>query len=241
MRIFIVDDDRDFAESMAEVFKMRGYDVETAASGEEAVRRFKEKDFDVAFMDVKMPGKNGVQSFLEIRKLKPHTKVIMMTGYSVEQLLEQAVENGDLGVLHKPLNMKKVLGMVREVQTSGVVLIADDDPDFAKSVKELLEDNHYTVSVVHNGQDAVDLILRNGIDVVILDLRMPVLNGLEVYMELKRKNKSIPALIVTAYPDEEMKALDSLRAMSQLGILTKPFDPRKLIEAVENLVKEVKK
>jgi CheY-like chemotaxis protein len=61
--VFIVDDDKDFAETLKMVLEGRGYDVEIAHSGEEAIAKFCEQDFDIAFMDVKLPGKNGVASF----------------------------------------------------------------------------------------------------------------------------------------------------------------------------------
>ena len=116
LRVFIVDDDIDFAESLAEVIKKRGHQVELAHNGEDAVERFRDADFDIAFMDVKLPGKNGVESFFEIRKIKPDAKVMMMTGYSVEHLLRQAVDHGALGVLHKPLDFDRVLEVLDKVK-----------------------------------------------------------------------------------------------------------------------------
>ena len=94
--VLIVDDDRDLAESLADVLEARGYDVELAGSGEEAVERFRRRDFDIVFTDVKLPGMNGVESLFAFRRIRPDAKVVMMTGFSVEQLLTQAVENGTL-------------------------------------------------------------------------------------------------------------------------------------------------
>jgi CheY-like chemotaxis protein len=64
LRVFIVDDDQDFAESLALLIEGRGYQVEVAFSGEEAIAKFREQDFDITFMDVRLPGKNGTESFL---------------------------------------------------------------------------------------------------------------------------------------------------------------------------------
>ncbi|MCI0526412.1 MAG: response regulator [Nitrospira sp.] len=236
-RIFIVDDDQDFAESLAEVLELQGYEVELAFSGEEAVQKFGEQNFDLTFMDVRLPGKNGVESFLEVRQLKPDAKVVMMTGHSVEQLLEQAIKNGAWAVLHKPLEMEKVLSMVRKITPHGIILIADDDPAFADSIQELLEQNGYTVFIAHNGREAVERVRSDGIDMLILDLRLPILNGLEVYLELKTTSHAVPTLIVTAYAREEADALDILRSISVKGFLTKPFDPRDLLQATEHLIR----
>lgn len=238
INIFIVDDDQDFAESMADVFEMRGHNVELAFSGEEAIKKFTEKDFDITFMDVKLPGKNGVESFLEIRKIRKNPKVVMMTGYSLEQLLTQAVKHGAHAILHKPLDMGKVLELVNKIPSYGVILIADDNPDFSESIKEVLESSKYTVFLARNGEEAVNRVLKNGIDVLILDLQMPILNGLEVYLELKKANHLIPTIIVTAYADEEAESIEKFRSMSKTGILVKPFNPDKLLDAVENIIKQ---
>jgi CheY-like chemotaxis protein len=200
--VFVVDDDQDFAESLALLVEGRDCEVELAFSGEEAIEKFREQDFDITFMDVRLPGKDGVESFLEIRKFKPLARVVMMTGYSVEQLLEQAVEHGAWGVLDKPIDVHRVLEMIDNIK-----------PD----------------------QEAIERIRANGIDILILDLRMPILSGLETYLELKRTGHAIPTLIVTAYADEEAESIDKLRSLSVSGILRKPFDPRELLEAVERL------
>ncbi len=237
IKILVVDDDRDFAESLAFVLEGRGYEVEVAHTGEAAIRKFQNNDFDIAFMDVKLPGKNGVESYMEIRKFKSDAKVVMMTGYSVEQLLDQAVENGAWDVLHKPLDMEKILSMIEKIQPHGI-LIADDNPDFVMSIQELLTSKGYSVFVATNGRQAVERILSNGIDVLIMDLRMPVLNGLETYQELKKTGRAVPTIIVTAFADEETGTVERLQALSVSGVLRKPFDPRELLRAIERLAKQ---
>ncbi|HBO42889.1 MAG TPA: hypothetical protein DD670_02925 [Planctomycetaceae bacterium] len=235
-RILIVDDDRDFAEGLADVLLPRGFEVELAFSGEEALTKFIHGDFDVTFMDVRLPGKNGVESFLEIRARKPHARVIMMTGYSVEQLLEQAVAGGAWAVLHKPLGPERVLQLLRDIIPAGI-LIADDDPDTVQGIREVLESKGYRVYAARDGQEAIDRAREDGIDVLLLDLHMPILGGLEVYLELRRLGLAIPTIIVTAYAREEAAALDTLRSLSVEGVLRKPFNPRDLVELIESLVR----
>lgn len=231
--VLIVDDDEDFAESLAMVLEGRGYQVELANSGEEAIRKLRENDYAITFMDVKMPGKNGVESFLEIRKFKPDARVVMMTGYSVEQLLDQAMEQGAWDILSKPLDINKVLKIISELPAGGV-LIADDDADFVESIKGLLEGAGKAVFVALNGQEAVNRVVAGGIDLLILDMRMPVLNGLEAFLELKRRGCLVPIIIVTAFATEEMQ---NVQNMAVNGMLRKPFDPRELLNAVEALLK----
>ncbi len=240
LNIFIVDDDRDFAESLADIFEIEGHKCEMAHDGEAAINKLVEKDFDLTFMDIKMSGKNGVESFLEIRKIKPNAKIIMMTGYSVEDLITQAVENGAWGVLHKPLDMEKILDMVNRITPTGI-LIADDDPDFVNNLKDVLEDSGFAVYQAKDGKEAVERVQRDHIDILILDLKMPILNGLETFLLLKEKGIAIPTIIVTAYADTENTALEKLKAYCVNGILNKPFDPQILINILHDLAEDPEK
>ena len=237
IRVFIIDDDRDFAESLSMAIEGRGFEVEVAFSGEEAIKKFRETDFDIAFMDVKLPGKNGVESFIEIKEFKPGVRVVMMTGYSVEQLLEQAVKNDAWGILHKPLDMNHIINMLEKIKPDGI-LITDDDPDFVESIKDLLLSEGYNVFVAENGKEAIERIQSNGIDILILDLRMPILGGIETYLELKKSGRIVPTIIVTAFPDEESRTIEKLHSMSISGILKKPFDPKELLDIIESLIVE---
>ena len=109
LHVLIVDDDRDHAESVADILEMRGYTIDIAGSGEAGVTKYGAGGFDVVLMDVKMPGMNGVEALFAIRQLKPDAQVVMMTGFSVEELVEKAVANGAIGTLRKPLAIPQLL------------------------------------------------------------------------------------------------------------------------------------
>ena len=111
--VMIVDDDRDLAESLAELLEMSGYSVTTAANGREAVVGHGAGDFDVTFMDVRMPVMNGVDSFFEIRRLKPDAKIVMMTGFK-ESIVTKALEAGAAGLLNKPFDIQAMLAIVEK-------------------------------------------------------------------------------------------------------------------------------
>lgn len=240
LQIFIVDDDVDFAESLAEILELEGHACEMAHDGEAALEKYKEKDFDLTFMDIKLPGKNGVESFMDIKKIKAGARVIMMTGYSVEELINQAVENGAWGVLHKPLDMNKVLNMVNKVTPHGI-LIADDDPDFVNNIKDILDNSGFVVYRAKDGREAIERIENSRVDVLILDLRMPILSGLETFLLMKKKGIAIPTIIVSAYTDIENDAMEKLKTYCVNGILSKPFDPEILLKILNELVEDPEK
>jgi len=99
--VMIVDDDQDLAESLADLLAANGYEVKIANNGREAVELFRENDYGITFMDVRMPVMNGVDSFFEIRRMKPTARIVLMTGFK-EAIVNKALENGAAGLLSKP-------------------------------------------------------------------------------------------------------------------------------------------
>ena len=137
------------------------------------------------------------------------------------------------GVLHKPLDFDDVFEALKKVKPDGLVLIADDDPDFVASLEEVLTEAGYSVAVAHSGDEALKKGMENDLEALILDLRMPVINGFDVFMELKKQGRKVPTIIVTGYADEEAAAIETLRHEKASGCLVKPFDPLVLLEAIE--------
>ena len=236
LKVFVVDDDPDFAEGVALILELEGHEVAFASTGEEAVERVREEHFDITLMDVRMPGINGLESMLEIRSIKPDAKVIMMTAYSAEHLLDRAVEEGALGVLHKPITSSTLVQALLRAQPNGVILIADDDPDFVAGIKPMLTDAGYRVDVAHTGEEALDKLLAGTFDVLLLDLRLPVLTGFQVYDELRRLGRTVPTIVVTGYASEEQASIGSMLQMSVSQFLVKPVRSDALVQAIEQLV-----
>lgn len=236
--ILIVDDDRDLADAIGEALEMEGHRPTIAYSGTEAIEKYCGRSFDLTFMDVKLPDINGVETFMTIREMDSSARVIMMTGYRIEQLLAQATDNGAIKVLRKPFAMEEILTSIDEVRPSGLILVADDDPDFAESTEHLLAEHGYDVLVARNGAEAVEKVISSSPDILLLDLRMPVMRGLDVYLELKKRNRPLPTIIVTAYPREECDAVDALKSLSVTGCLFKPFEPEALLQAIDDVERE---
>ena len=113
--ILVVDDNISLGKSLALVLKRSGYAVTIAIDGLEAIDRVRERQFDVTFMDIKLPIMDGVETYRRIKQIRPEALVIMMTAYSVENLVDEALKEGAYSVLYKPLDMEKVLRMLGEI------------------------------------------------------------------------------------------------------------------------------
>jgi CheY-like chemotaxis protein len=114
LSILVLDDNADNADSLAELLAMEHHIVKVVYSGQEAVDAYRSVPYDLGFFDVMMPGKNGVDSFLEIRKRRPDAKVYFMTGYSADDLLRKAMAGGALGVFGKPVDLPSVLDVCEQ-------------------------------------------------------------------------------------------------------------------------------
>jgi two-component system response regulator HydG len=231
-----LDDDLDFAEGIADLLEARGYVSIVANSGEEALEKIKVHDVDVTLMDVMMPGMNGVDTFKAVREIEPEASVVLMTGYTIERLLQDAVNSGAKGVLHKPVGIDDLFSMLGEIGREEMVLLVDDDQDFAQAACHYLQDEGYKVEVVNSGSAAIERIVNNGITVLILDLKMPNIDGVDVIKRLEELGVTIPTILVTAYRDEQSSRLAELGKLKALsGILEKPFDPRRLVDMIANI------
>ena len=116
VRVLIVEDDPDFAESLMIALGVRDCHVDIARTGEEAIRKFRSLCYDIAFMDIKLPGKNGVESLAEIRSFCPSAKIVMMTGFSEAVLLDTARQAGAIDILRKPFRLKEMFCFIDKLK-----------------------------------------------------------------------------------------------------------------------------
>ena len=115
------------------------------------------------------------------------------------------------------------------------ILVADDEPEMTMVLEDLLRREHYSVDVVHNGQDAVDYGLAENYDCLVLDVMMPKLDGIQVLRALRARNIATPVLLLTARGqiEDRVTGLDS----GADDYLPKPFDNRELTARVRALTR----
>lgn len=114
--ILIVDDEVGMCETLLDILEDIGYQTAVAVDGYEAIEKVKERTFDAIFTDVKMPGMDGIDTFKEIRKIHPEAVVVMMTAYAVDDRLREAMRAGAYSVIHKPLDIGKMIGLIQGMQ-----------------------------------------------------------------------------------------------------------------------------
>lgn len=240
-KILLVDDNIAFIDSIKDVLEDEGYHVVTADSGEAALKRTQDQPFDLVLMDIKMPGMNGVESFIRMKQMDPDVRVILFTAYALDELIQQAHDHGVLAVLKKPLEMDVLIKAVEEASCclkGGCILIADDDKALCENLYDTLSESGYNVVMAHGAEAVIKAAAREQYDVLLLDMKLPERNGLEVYRQVKKMQPSLITIMMTGYADEMRELIRQAIQESIYTLLPKPIDMNQLLNLLEKAIEE---
>ena len=110
--VLVLDDNHEVAQGVADILELSGYDVTMVHDGPSAISAYCTGQFKIGLFDVRMPGMNGVEAFMEIRRRCPSVNVLLMSGYAEDGLIAKALDNGALGLLSKPFEPDDMLARV---------------------------------------------------------------------------------------------------------------------------------
>lgn len=117
LNILVVDDEKVMRELFTRILGLKGYRVTAVEDGPKAIDMVKTQKFDLIFLDVVLPGIDGLEVFKEIKKVAVNIPiVVMMTGFSVEEKLREAERLGAFQSLYKPFDIPKIMDLVNKVQ-----------------------------------------------------------------------------------------------------------------------------
>ncbi len=115
IRLLIVDDEIGFADVLCKRMGRRGMDATPVASGEEAVRMLRKHEFDVAIVDLKLEGMDGIEILKVFKLMAPDMPVLMLTGHGSEDARDVCMKQGADGYLSKPMDFDRLLIQVLDV------------------------------------------------------------------------------------------------------------------------------
>jgi DNA-binding NtrC family response regulator len=239
--ILIVDDNVNLSRTMSFILQDKGYEVLTVDSGADAIMAVTEKSFDIIFMDIKMPGMNGVEAYRQIKGINPETTVVMMTAYTMEPLVQEALKEGAYSILHKPLDLKKVLTLIpriKEEKQGAFILIVDDDEGTITTLKNILFNQGYKVGTCQTGEKAIEMANSTTFDIIFIDVKLPAINGLETYLAIKEINPNAVVIMMTGYRQEVSHLVKEALESNAYTCLYKPLEIETLLKIVEEIVKQ---
>lgn len=250
-RVLLVDTSPEFLSVMRDGLVSRHFLVECAASGSQALAALGGQDFDVVVLDADMPQADGYRLFYILREYHAHTQIVMLTSdgniqkaielgkHGVFQHIGKACEIDQLAeVLHRAKaelerhnqNGARIEPACRESAPIRVLLV-DDDEAFLVPTSRLLAHRGMQVASVTDGEAALAYVTQEPVDVAVLDLKMPGMDGLELLNRFKGIRPTMEVLLLTGSISVD-SALEGLR-LGAFDCLRKPQYPDDLVRAIQ--------
>ena len=234
INILIVDDDQRMANTLKDILTVKGYGTEAANSGADAMEKIKKGRFDCVLTDIKMPEMNGVELYKAIKGVQPDIPVVLMTAYSVDELVKEGLKEGAIATLNKPLDIEAMLGFFSMFRKERSVVIVDDDLRFCKTLGDILEGRGFEVTLVTDPHGAVERIRRDA-QVVLLDMKLNSINGLDLLKKIKKLHPHLPVILVTGYREEMGSVVEKALKFSAYTCLYKPLQIDELFAVLKDV------
>jgi len=176
---------------------------------------------------------NNVQQLMTVKELGEYLRFTRRTIYSL-------LKRGDIPAIkigNKWRFDKEVIDRWLQDNTERArlrILVIDDEPIVMTLFKETLEELGYTIVTAGSSAEGLEHFERDSFNLVFLDLKMPEMDGAELFGQIRRINPTVPVIIITGYPDSEIMA----RALEHgpFGVMTKPFDYSDIVGTVNNFM-----
>ncbi|MEW5903297.1 MAG: response regulator [Pseudomonadota bacterium] len=274
IRVLVVDDNEVSREILAEMLRFFRLEVKVAASGIKAIDLLEtahEHPYDMVLMDWRMPGMNGDEVIRRIHAdiaIPRQPRIVMVTAYGREDVIRLADQAGVDGFLIKPVSPSTLLDTILSVLGRGRVLRSDGKathelqpetaPDFGGARLLLVEDNEinreFATELLHsmnveveeavNGEEAVAMVQQRAYDAVLMDIQMPVMDGLEAARRIRALAQQPDGQRYTDLPIIAMTALamaqdaDKSREAGMNDHITKPVAPERLMATLSKWLKQ---
>jgi DNA-binding NtrC family response regulator len=237
LRILIVDDDRMMAKTLQDILRVNGHAAEVAHSGPEALEKVGQCPLDCVLSDIKMPGTNGVELLRAMKAERSDLLVILMTAYSTDSLVEEGLAEGAIAVLSKPLKIGPLLAFFASVPKARCVAIVDDDPQFCKTLGDILQAKGFDVIRITDPYGAAKQVEGNA-EVVILDMKLNGISGLDVLRELTEMRPGLPVIMVTGHHNELGTMIEEATESGAFTFLLKPVAAGQLLELLDQACRQ---
>lgn len=235
MKILVVDDDRRIVKTTCDILKIKGHEAVAAYSGEEGVEKVRTDVPDCVLMDIKMPGISGVEALKQMKQAAPGLPVVLVSAYATNEIIEEAKQAGAYAVLSKPLNIQMVLSFLSLLRKEESILVVDDDPEFCRTLKDILSLRGYQVETESDPQNVLGHLDSNYKLAVVLDIKLGEVNGVDVMKEIRARYPGKPVVLVTGYRQEMGEAIERACRIGAYTCLYKPFETEELSGLLEDI------
>jgi len=243
-KVLLIEDDKIAQRSLKRVIDKEGYTTFVASDGYEGLNLFKGKKPGIVITDIKMPHIDGMEVMHTVKDISPSTEVILITAYGDYDTAILALREGVLDYLKKPVDLDQLilsLGRAREkiaerrkISIKTRLLVLEDDKNTRDKLARIFQKEGYEVFTGGDGGEGIKIFSEEKIDILLVDIKMPKKNGLEVLHEVKNISKDCEVIMLTGYGDEET-AIQAMRD-GAINYVRKPIDLNQLILATQKAV-----
>ena len=256
--ILVVDDERLVCDLLRSVLGRHGHEVITALNGREGLELFKKHRPRFTLLDLRMPEMNGIEVLKQLRTIDPQAAVMILTAWGSDALEKQARQLGVKDFLSKGLSLEVLVEAIQrtlpqpanaaspaeapapakapQAATAAAgdgnfILVVDDEEPIRDLLKRFLSLRGYNVRLATDDQQALTLVEQEVPRLIVLDVYMPGMNGVEVLRQLRRKQFNVGVILLTASQDDKLlqEALD----LGSVDIMGKPVDLERLALAIQ--------
>lgn len=234
--VLLVDDDVDTCRNLFDILSDLGFQVDVAHEGHQALEMARRTPYDVALLDYKMPGMDGLTLYRKLRKLRSGTVAIVVTAFAGSPDAE-VLQAGAWRVLPKPVDFPKLLQLLNQAVEQPLVLVVDDDPDLCDGIWDVLRERGYRVSLAHDAEQAGSLVRDTSHQAVLIDVRLGQGTGDEIYRLVRAHNPQARTIVITGFRSETEETVRQLIEEGADAICYKPFDVPMLLDTLDQLVR----
>jgi len=244
--VLIVDNDEVTREQLMGLLDDGASRLFFAADGQKAMEVFDKEEINVLVVDINLPDANGFDLLKRCKQKKPYCEVIITSSARNHEIAVQSLRKGAADYLQKPFEMDELFEAVDRAQQKvfengqttykSTILVIDDEEQIAKRIQKFLEKEGFHVFIAFNGKDGLNVIENNKIEVLLTDIKMNGMDGIEVLNRAKLFSKDIEGIMITGYKEEDL-AKKALRT-GAIDYLTKPLDLDELLTSINQAVKK---
>jgi DNA-binding response OmpR family regulator len=233
--ILVVDDEVDTCANLSDIFTELGFRVDVAHDGLSALELVRKRHYDIALLDLKMPGMDGLELYRRIKELRAGTVAMIVTAYATDATARAALDAGAWRIVPKPVDPGSLLNLVEEAIDQPLVMIIDDDEELCASLWDLFRENGYRASIAHSLDEAAARLKETGLNVALIDMRLPKGNGHQLFELVRETNPKARTIIITGHRSETERLVQQVLAAGADAVCYKPFDVPALLETVNKL------